>query len=65
MGLNNTQLEIIIARDDEMLSYAAGVILMVREEGNLLLYTFLLGNAADNTLLGIIIVGITNGAIVF
>jgi len=29
MGLNTTQLEIIIARDDEMLSYTAGVILMV------------------------------------
>jgi len=35
MGLNTTQLEIVIAGDDEILSHAAGVILLVREEGNL------------------------------
>jgi len=50
MGLDTTLLEIVIAGDDKMLSHTAGVILPVREEGNLLLYTFLLENVAGNTL---------------
>jgi len=47
-------MEIIIVGDDEVLSPAVGVILTMREDGNILLCTFLLGNVAVNTLLDII-----------
>jgi len=46
-------------------SHAAEVILPVREEGDLFLCTLLLGNVAVNTLLGMMMVDITNGAIGF
>jgi len=35
MGFDTIQLEIVIAGDDEMFNHAVGVILPVREEGNL------------------------------
>ena len=60
MGLDTTQLKIVISGDNEVLSHAAGVLLPVMEQGNLLLCTFLLGNLTVNTLSDI-----TNGTIGF
>jgi len=64
-GLNTSHLKIIIAGENEMFSHTVGVILPMREEGNLLLCTLLLGNVAFNTLLVIMMADITNGTIVF
>jgi len=65
MGFDTTQLEIVIAKDCDVLSRAAGVILQVKEEGNLLLCTFLLGNVAVDKILRIMMADITNGTVRF
>ena len=65
MGLDTIGLEIVMSGDDPNLSRAAGKILPVRKNGNLLLCTLLLGNVAVNTLLGILMADITGGTVGF
>ena len=65
MGLDTTGLEIVMSGDDPVLSRAASKILPIRQNGNLLLCTLLLGNVAVNTLLGILMADITGGTVGF
>lgn len=65
MGLDTSDLEIVMSGDDPALARAAERIHPLRKDGNLLLCTLLLGNVAVNTLLGILMADITSGTVGF
>ena len=67
MGLDKTGLEIISSskRDNPVAARNAEVIIPIREDGNLLLCTLLLGNVAVNALLSILMADLTDGTLGF
>uniref|UniRef100_A0A7S3PYU5 CNNM transmembrane domain-containing protein n=1 Tax=Chaetoceros debilis TaxID=122233 RepID=A0A7S3PYU5_9STRA len=65
MGLDTSDLEIVMSGDDPALARAAERIHPLRKDGNLLLCTLLLGNVAVNTLLGILMADLTSGTVGF
>jgi hypothetical protein len=65
MSLDKTGLEIVIGGDDEKYREMAKKIYPVRENGNLLLCTLLLGNVSVNALLSIILADLSGGLIGF
>ncbi|GAM25998.1 hypothetical protein SAMD00019534_091730 [Acytostelium subglobosum LB1] len=65
MSLDITGLEIIIASGDPRESKYAKKIYPVRQRGNLLLCTLLLGNVSVNSLLSILLADITSGFVGF
>eukprot|EP00002_Diphylleia_rotans_P025742 TRINITY_DN5100_c0_g1_i2.p1 TRINITY_DN5100_c0_g1~~TRINITY_DN5100_c0_g1_i2.p1 ORF type:complete len:404 (+),score=104.29 TRINITY_DN5100_c0_g1_i2:62-1273(+) len=65
MGMDILQLELIMAGSDEKDAAYARRIVPVRENGNLLLCTLLLGNVAVNSLLSIQLASLTSGAVGF
>lgn len=65
MGLDKNGLEIVIGGDDPVAAENARKIYPVREDGNLLLCTLLLGNVAVNALLSIIMADLTDGLLGF
>jgi hypothetical protein len=65
MSLDKTGLEIVMAGDDEKYADMARKIYPVRDRGNLLLCTLLLGNVAVNALLSILLADKAGGIIGF
>jgi len=65
MSLDKTGLEIVMGGDDPKAAQFAKIIYPVRENGNLLLCTLLLGNVAVNALLSIFLAAYTGGIIGF
>jgi hypothetical protein len=65
MSLDKTGLEIVMAGDDPVDAEYAKRIYPVREKGNLLLCTLLLGNVAVNSLLSIILADFAGGTVGF
>mmetsp|Transcript_21978 Transcript_21978/g.54291 ORF Transcript_21978/g.54291 Transcript_21978/m.54291 type:complete len:701 (+) Transcript_21978:50-2152(+) len=65
MSLDKTGLEIVMGGDDPISAGFAKKIFPVRENGNLLLCTLLLGNVAVNALLSIFLAAYTGGIIGF
>ena len=65
MGLDKTGLEIIMDGGDEKSAQLATIIYPVRENGNLLLCTLLLGNTAVNALLSILLADKAGGILGF
>lgn len=63
MSLDKTGLEIVMSGDDPEAARYAQIIYPVREDGNLLLCTLLLGNVLVNTLLSILMAEYTGGVI--
>lgn len=61
MSLDKTGLEIVMGGDDPKAAQYARIIYPVREDGNLLLCTLLLGNVAVNALLSILLAEYTGG----
>lgn len=61
LSLDKIGLQIVIGGDDPTLARYAKAILPVRENGNLLLCTLLLGNVAVNALLAILMADMTSG----
>lgn len=65
LGLDLIGLEIVMNGDDESLKVKAAKIKPVRENGNLLLCTLLLGNVAVNAYLSILMADLTSGFVGF
>lgn len=65
LGLDLIGLEIVINGDDEVLKEKAAKIKPVRENGNMLLCTLLLGNVAVNAYLSILMADLTSGFVGF
>ena len=65
MSLDKTGLEIVMGGDDPNAAAYAKVIYPVRENGNLLLCTLLLGNVAVNALLSIFLAAYAGGIVGF
>ena len=67
MGLDKTGLEIVSSskQDNPIASRNAELIIPIREDGNLLLCTLLLGNVAVNALLSILMADLTDGTLGF
>lgn len=65
MSLDKTGLQIVMGGDDPVAAMYAKKIYPVREDGNLLLCTLLLGNVAVNALLSIFLAAYTGGIIGF
>ena len=65
LGLDLIGLEIVINGDDEILKEKAAKIKPVRENGNMLLCTLLLGNVAVNAYLSILMADLTSGFVGF
>lgn len=65
MSLDKTGLEIVMSGDDPKAARYAKVIYPVRENGNLLLCTLLLGNVAVNALLSIFLAAYAGGIVGF
>lgn len=65
MSLDKTGLEIVMGGDDPQAALYAKKIYPIRENGNLLLCTLLLGNVAVNALLSIFLAAYTGGIIGF
>lgn len=65
LGLDLIGLEIVIDGDNEELKACAKKIYPVRQDGNLLLCTLLLGNVAVNALLSILLADLTSGLVGF
>jgi len=65
MSLDKTGLEIVMGGDDPKAAQFAKIIYPIRENGNLLLCTLLLGNVAVNALLSIFLAAYTGGMIGF
>jgi hypothetical protein len=63
MSLDKTGLEIIMGGDDPKAAEYARIIYPVREDGNLLLCTLLLGNVMVNSLLSILLAEYTGGLV--
>ena len=61
MSLDKTGLEIVMGGDDPEAAKYARIIYPIREDGNLLLCTLLLGNVAVNALLSILLAEYTGG----
>jgi len=61
LGLDTTSLEIVAHAGSEVESQCARQILPMRRRGNLLLCTLLMGNTVVNSLLSIILAGMTSG----
>ena len=65
LGLDLNGLEIVMNGDDEVLKEKAALIKPVRESGNQLLCTLLLGNVMVNAYLSILMADITSGFVGF
>lgn len=65
LSLDKVGLQIVMAGDDEQTIKCAKAILPVRERGNLLLCTLLLGNVAVNSLVSILLADMTSGVVGF
>lgn len=65
LSLDKIGLQIVIGGDDKKAAHYAQAILPVRENGNLLLCTLLLGNVAVNALLSILLADMTSGLVGF
>lgn len=65
LGLDKMGLQIVIGGEDALAKKYAQAILPVRENGNLLLCTLLLGNVAVNALLSILMADMTSGLVGF
>lgn len=65
LGLDLIGLDIVIAGDDEVLKEKAAKIKPIRENGNMLLCTLLLGNVAVNAYLSILMADLTSGFVGF
>lgn len=65
LGLDKIGLQIVIGGDDPVQAKYAKAILPLRENGNLLLCTLLLGNVAVNALLSILLADMTSGLVGF
>jgi len=63
MSLDKTGLEIVMGGDDPDAARYAKIIYPIRDNGNLLLCTLLLGNVLSNTLLSILMADYTGGVI--
>jgi hypothetical protein len=63
MSLDKTGLEIVMSGDDPEAARYAKIIYPIRDDGNLLLCTLLLGNVLVNTLLSILMAEYTGGII--
>jgi len=65
LGLDTNQLKIVAASGSARERKAALIILPVRQNGNLLLCTLLLGNVAVNSLMSILMADLTSGLVGF
>jgi metal transporter CNNM len=65
MSLDKTGLEIVMSGDDPKAAAYAKAIYPVRDDGNLLLCTLLLGNVAVNALLSILLAEYAGGIVGF
>ena len=65
LGLDKIGLQIVIGGDDPIQAKYAKAILPLRENGNVLLCTLLLGNVAVNALLSILLADMTSGLVGF
>lgn len=65
LGLDKIGLQIAVSGDDKDLAKKAEKISVIREDGNLLLCTLLLGNVAVNAALSILMADLTDGLVGF
>ena len=65
LGLDKIGLRIVLNGDDPLLAHQASRIMPIREDGNLLLCTLLLGNVAVNASLSILLADLTSGILGF